>query len=153
ALQTGIDRQLTAAIAGHAGQGEVWSGSWRWWEHRPRVAAGFAAPRVGWLGGLWRVDASWERQTYSADGSADSVREDRRQGLVSLRNWLTPTLRYDVRGGIDVWAGRDRRIVTGGSLEARLFHDRLSVQGTYDRWHSVSGGNAAFSAASALLTF
>ena len=61
------DRELAGAIASPSGGGELWTASWRWWEHRPRVAGGLAAPAP--FGGVWRVEALGERQTY-ADGAA-----------------------------------------------------------------------------------
>lgn len=59
-----IDREISVAIPGNTGQGELWEASWRWWDGRPRVAASFSAPRAGRLGGIWRVNGFWEAQTY-----------------------------------------------------------------------------------------
>ena len=71
-LQAAIDREARVTIPGSTGQGEVWSASWRWWNGRPRVTVGFASPRGGHLPGIWRVDASWESQTYRS-GEHDAI--------------------------------------------------------------------------------
>ncbi|MDQ3348325.1 MAG: cysteine peptidase family C39 domain-containing protein, partial [Acidobacteriota bacterium] len=75
ALRALTDRELAASIASPTGGGELWSASWRWWEHRPRVAGSFAAPSP--YGGVWRMEAFAEKQSY-ADGSA-IVQESRRR--------------------------------------------------------------------------
>ncbi len=151
-VQTIIDRQASVAIAGGSGQGEVWSGSWRWWENRPRVAFGFAAPVAGTLRGVWSVNTAWERQTYAQRPELPARVEDRRGGVMSLRNWLMPALGYEVRAGVDVWNRANRTLTAGATLETRLFNDRVSVIATYDRWQSVNGG-VDFAAASTIATF
>lgn len=55
------DREVTGAVASPTGGGELWTASWRWWEHRPRVGLAFDAPSPS--GGLWGVELYDERQT------------------------------------------------------------------------------------------
>src|SRR3954471_20165092 len=66
AARTLATRELDVAIPGATGQGEVWSAGWRWWSHRPGVDVGFAAPRVGRVPGVWKVDASWQSDAYAS---------------------------------------------------------------------------------------
>ncbi len=151
-LQAVINREVTASVAGWSGQGEMWSGSWRWWTHRPRVAGSFSAPRTGRLAGVWRVEAAWEAQTYDFGGALGWRREDRRTGLLSIRNWITGDTRYELRGGLDVWDQRRRAVVTGGTLEQRLLANRVALTGSLDRW-SVIGGDPHFFSGSATAAF
>lgn len=133
-----IDRELTVAVPGGTGQGEVWSGSWRWWHDRPRVAFAFAAPRVGWLPGVWQVDGSWEAQTYAVNDTA--IRDARTHAGIGLADWLTSTLRYQIGVGLDDWHPSERAASIGGTLEQRLFGDRVSLMASATNWTSVSGG-------------
>lgn len=149
-IQTVVDREITSTLAGWSGQGEVWSASWRWWEHRPKIAGSFSAPLVGRMRGVWRVDGAWEAQTYRVDG--DDVREDRRSALLSLRNWITPAIRYEARAGIDVWDRTRKSVVAGATLEGRLFDDRLAITGSIDRWSGLQN-TPGFAAGSGLATF
>lgn len=151
AIQTAINREIVAPLAGRSGQGEMWTVSWRWWENRPRVAGSFAAPRTGPLGGIWRVEGIWEKQAYDTGGT-EPVRESRRTGLLAWRNWLTGTTRADLRSGLDTWNGSRRAVVTGGTVEQRLFADRLTVTGSYDRWFSIAD-SPGFAAAAATAAF
>jgi hypothetical protein len=158
--QTAIDREVSVAIPGNTGQGELWEAAWRWWDGRPRVAASFSAPRAGRLGGIWRVDGSWEAQTYNGPGDAGSrggIREEQTRGALSFLNWVTPNLRIEASSGIDVWnrdTGLDvaagssqnprtqtpRTFFLGGSIEWRLATDRVSVAGASTSWSPAGEG-------------
>ena len=141
-----IDRELTVAVPGGTGQGEVWSGSWRWWRDRPRLAFGFAAPRTGRLPGVWQAEGSWEAQTYAVNGAVNgavndaAVRDSRSHAGIGLGDWITSTLRYQVAAGLDDWNRSDRAASIGATLERRLFADRLSLAASGTNWLDVSGG-------------
>jgi len=107
------------SIPGFTGQGDVWSASWRWWEHRPRVAVGVAAPRVAGLPGVWRVDASWERETYRLEpsGSPGVIVQSHTHGSLAVSDWITSNLRYSVGGGLDAWDTFGKAASIAGSLE------------------------------------
>jgi hypothetical protein len=140
AVRAGIDRELAVTLPGFTGQGEVWSASWRWWRNRPRVAFGFAAPRVGRLPGVWRVEASWDVESYGAGDSPSSIgRESRRHGDLSVADWITGDLRYSLTAGVDAWNTGRRAASLGGSLERRWFDDRLSISGDATSWLGLSG--------------
>jgi hypothetical protein len=138
AVRAGVDREASIALPGFTGQGEVWTGTWRWWNNRPRVAIGFAAPRVAGLFGVWRVEGSWEAETYAAGGAI--VRESRRHGGITVSDWMTGNLRYALHAGADVWSTGRRAASVGGSLERRWLDDRLSLGGDVTAWVPVDGG-------------
>jgi hypothetical protein len=144
-VQTALEREARVAIPGAAGQAELWSASWRWWEGRPRVAVGFAMPSTSRLGGVWHLDAAWESQAYTAadsNGTAGSpFAEVRSHGALTIGDWLTPRLRYSVTGGVDTWRGRSytgRTVLAGGSLERRWMEDRLAVSASATAWAPVA---------------
>jgi Peptidase_C39 like family len=136
-----IDREADVAVPGLTGQGEVWEASWRWWTNRPRVAVAFAAPRVGWMPGVWRVEGSWEAQTYSFDGttSGSRLRETRTHGGISVSDWLTGNVKYDARVGVDGWNHGRRTVSIGGGLQRRLARDRVAIFGDVDAWMPIEG--------------
>ena len=167
AVQAGVDREATVLAPGFTGQGDAWAASWRWWANRPAVSVGFAAPRVHGWPGVWRVDGGWQSDAFALVGTGFAgpdrvVQETRAHAGLSVADWLTGSLRYSISAGFDSWnsdqagAGvqvvprndQTRAISAGGSLEQRLFADRVSLAGTFTRWTPVSVG-AAFSAAGA----
>ena len=106
------DRELSVDVASPTGGGERWRGSWRWWERRPRVAIGLAAPAP--FGGVWTLDVFDERQTYGfVEGE---VVERRRAALFSASDWITGTTRLEGAIGVDRWSGESSGLVRGGIL-------------------------------------
>src|SRR5262245_9122313 len=149
AVRSAVDREVGIASPGFAGQGELWTARWRWWQERPSVAFGFATPHLGRLPGVWRVDASWESQSYALDANAPDaaiVRESRTHGGLTTSDWLTAGLRYSVGGGLDAWSADRKTAFVTGSLERRLLGDRLSASGTLTSWSGLTGGHGFTSA-------
>ena len=132
-----IDREVTVSLPGFTGEGEVWKAGWRFWSNRPRVAVGFVAPRLSRVPGIWSVDASWDVQTFAVADSTSLLRESRTHGGVAVTDWMTAMLRYSLRGGLDRWNGGRRAASIGGTLERRLFRDRVSVVLDGERWVSI----------------
>ena len=128
---------MTLSVPGFTGEGEIWKASWRFWSNRPRVAVGFVAPRLSRLPGIWSVDASWDVQTFAVADSTSLLRESRTHGGVAVTDWMTAMLRYTLRGGLDRWNGGRRAASVGGTLERRLFRDRVSVVLDAERWVSI----------------
>ncbi len=127
-VRAAIDREMRLDVPGFSGQGELWSASWRWWSGRPRVAMGFATPKFGRLPGIWRVDGSWESQTYALGNSVtQNLTETRLHGSLSVSDWLTSRVRYSLSGGFDAWNGARRTASLGASLEHRWLRDRLAI--------------------------
>ena len=139
AARSAIDREMTFATPGFSGQGELWTASWRWWNDRPRVAGSFAAPRTGHLPGVWRVDASWETQTYALDaGAAALIRESRTHGGLTVSDWISGKVRYSVGAGIDVFDGARKTAFVNATLERRLMDDRVSLSTDVTNWSSFT---------------
>ena len=124
ALRAAVDRELAAGVANVSGAGELWTASWRWWTHRPRLALAFTTPAP--FGGTWGVDAFDERQTYSTPGSI--IEESRRGAHVHVSDWTRSGLRWQGGAGLDRWRGRERSLSVGVSAHQRLAGDRAFVE-------------------------
>jgi hypothetical protein len=148
-----INREIAVALPGSSGQGEVWSASWRWWNNRPKAALSFAAPHVAGLFGVWRVDGSWETESYTT-GGAELQHEVRGHGALTVSDWLTGALRYSLSGGVDTWSTL-RAVSAGASLERRWLADRLAVTATATMWLPFASDMAAssFNALGARVSF
>jgi hypothetical protein len=140
AIRAAVDRESSVTLPGFTGQGEVWTASWRWYQNRPRVAIGFAAPRVGGLFGVWRVEGVWEAETYAI--GPEVRREVHNHAGLSVSDWMTGNLRYALSAGVDVWQGGRRTAAAGGSLERRWLSDRLALAGDATTWIPADGGRA-----------
>jgi hypothetical protein len=133
-------------------------------------------PGVWRVEGGWQSDAfSFAGVGFAGRlaGPDQVVHETRAHAALSVTDWLTGSLRYSISAGFDSWSAeadrgpaeaghygvpdgvqavarhdQTRAIGTGGSLEQRLFGDRVSLAGTFTRWTPISQG-AAFSAAGA----
>jgi hypothetical protein len=151
AARTATDREVAVMLPGVTGQGELWTASWRWWEERPRVAFGFAALRVAGFPGVWRVDASWEQETYAFAGTAP-FSESRVHGGLTVSDWLTGRVRYAFSSGLDSWQGSRKTVSLGGTLEQRAFQDRVSLVVNATQWLPITG-EPAFHAAGAQAIF
>jgi hypothetical protein len=124
------DRELTVAIASPAGGGELWTVAWRWWERRPRVALAFSAPAP--FGGVWRVEAFDERQTYGS--SAASFAEGRRGAAAGLADWFGAATRWEATIGIDRWREHGRAASLGAGIERHLSSGRLVASTRAASW-------------------
>lgn len=153
-INTGVNREIAVAIPGRGGQGDVWSAGWRWWAHRPGVSVGFAAPRPHGLPGVWRVDGSWQEETYASDRSSERssfVRESRTRGALTMSDWLTGATRYEISAGLDAWDGERKTASIGGSIERRAFGDRVSISADATQWTAFASGSAFHSAGAHLV--
>ncbi len=138
-----VNRDIDVDAPGFTGQGELWSADWQWWTHRPRVAFAFAAPRAGWLPGVWSVEGSWESQRYILDRNTRAfVDETRAHGGISVGDWLTGNLRYRVAAGFDAWNSAQRTASVGVELERRFARDRLGVVADASAFAPVSAGSS-----------
>jgi len=135
-----VEREADVAVPGSTGQGEVWEVSWRWWNNRPRVAVSFATPRVGWLPGVWRVEGSWEEQTYARSPDDSRIREQRTHAGLAISDWLTGNVRYELTGGVDSWNRNDRTISAGAGVQRRMFDDRLALFADASAWFGMGDG-------------
>ncbi len=138
--EAAVTREISASVPGGEGAGGLWSASWRWWAGRPRIGLSFAAPHAGRLAGIWRVDASWEAQTYMPPAGA-AARETRVHGGLAISDWITPSVRYEVSAGLDAW-NSVRAPFAGARLERRWLGDRLSLSAGATAWRPVDGSRA-----------
>jgi peptidase C39-like protein len=146
-LHAAADREVSLSLPGSTGQGDLWTASWRWWTNRPRVAIEFAAPRFAGLPGVWRVDASWETETFALGSSAAPAewRQSRTHGGFTVEDWLTPNLRYTIGAGLDAWTVDGRSVESLRSLERLTLEDEGSAQ---EEQNLVAARKAASVAAS-----
>ena len=151
-VRAAVDRDLSIAAPGVTGQGEVWSASWRWWNHRPGVTVGFAAPRPRGLPGVWRIEGSWQAETYAGTAAAPAslVRESRTRGALTVSDWLSGSVRYTLTAGLDSWNGDRKTASVGGAIERRLLRDRVSLSIDGSRWIPIAEGHAFDSAGARL---
>jgi hypothetical protein len=127
-----VDRELSTALASLTGGGELISASWRWWEHRPRLAFSLAAPAPHALGGgVWRVDASRETETFGEQAFA----ETRSRAGLTVANWLSSRLRAEGSVGIERFGpASDRTAALSGAIELWPVHDRLAIEARAGAW-------------------
>ena len=97
------------------------------------VAASYAAPGPG---GVWRLDASRETQTFRASGPS-GFDETRTRAAVDVSNWIDQRTR--VRGGaaIDSWSDRPRTVAVSGRVEFWPVVDRLAVEAGAGTWRGA----------------
>lgn len=135
-------REVSVTIASPSGGAERWDVSYRWWERRPRVGLAFSSPTP--FGGIWRLEAFDERQTYDGDAA---IVERRRGALFAVHDWIDKDTRIDASAGIDRWRGSGTSMSLGGALERRLLQDRMTIAAHGRRWlggaGSWSGGVSA----------
>ena len=148
---TYANQELTATIPGGAGQGSLWTASWRWWANRPRLGLEFAAPQVHGLPGTFRVDAFWAAQTFAEASSVSTgapVREDQLHGGLRWSNWIDSRWRYELSVGADAWGNGNeandvgRAVSVGAMLEPHFFNDRLIASASIERWMPLSSAEA-----------
>jgi hypothetical protein len=141
ALGAAANREAVVTLANVSGGGDAVGISWRWWEHRPKVAIAYAAPGPG---GIWRLEASRETQTY-ADGTV-TFEESRTRGGVELSNWIDQRTR--LRSGVSVerWTDRQRTVAVAAGVEMWPLIDRLVLETAGTLW---TGSGDAFAAANA----
>lgn len=118
AVRSITDRELRVNVAGPTGGGELWTGAWRWWEHRPRLEFGVAAPSP--FGGIWSLTGFGETQTYGMDEAP--ISERRRGAELSASDWFTGSTRVQGSLAFDRWSTGMTTSVGAGV--GRAFHDR-----------------------------
>jgi hypothetical protein len=125
------DREIAGRVSSPSGGGEAWTASWRWWEHRPRVAGSFDAPAP--FGGTWGVAAFHETQSYAS--STDTIEETHRRVEFHASEWMRPGFQWSAGAAFDTWRGRTERALSLRiGAEQRLARDRLSVSAAGEFW-------------------
>ena len=140
-LRAVTDREIGLALASPTGGGELWAASWRWWERRPRVSFGIAAPSP--FGGVWSIEAFGERQAYGLPGS--EIQERRRGATFMASDWVTGALKLEAGTSLERWDAGSTASLHGG-LE-RVFHEGLGTA-VFSGTVMVGAHRAALAAAS-----
>ena len=95
-LSTAATREVRLAMGPISGGGEEYTFGWRVWRHRPQIGVVMRAP-APW-GGVWGVDADWERQPFDTVSVPTSERSTVR---ASLADWITGAMRWEASGGLE----------------------------------------------------
>ena len=143
ALGAAANREVAVSLANVSGGGDAVGLSWRWWQHRPKIAVSYAAPGPG---GIWRLDASRETQTFADRGL--TFEETRIRGGVELSNWIDQRTR--LRGGLSIerWTDRRRTMSVAGRAEWWPVLDRLAIETGGAAW---AGSGDSFGTADAVV--
>ena len=144
-------REVDASLANVTGGGDVVTASWRWWTHRPMIAASYAVPAPRAIGGgVWRLDASRETQTFGRSASE----ETRTRVGFEMSQWVSERMR--LRGGVGIerfTAGttvdtlavdRARTAIVSGRVEYWPLVDRLTIDAGGSRWQGARESFGAF---------
>jgi hypothetical protein len=129
-LRAATNRELGTSLSNVSGGGDVVSLSWRWWEHRPMVAASYAAP--GPLG-IWRLDASRETQTFGAS----AFEETRTRAGAEIANWIDQRTRVRAGVGFEGWTDRPRTAAVSAHVEFWPVVDRLALEAGGATWRGA----------------
>lgn len=133
-LEAAIDREVTPTFASLTGGGELLSGTWRWWPHRPMVSGSFAAPAPRVIGGTWRIDVLDETQTF---GSTALTETRTHAGLFADR-WVASSLKIGGGLSLEDWRNGPQMMAVSTDAELHELGDRVIAAGAW----SWFGGNA-----------
>ena len=140
-----IQREIRFDVAAPAGSGELWTVAWRWWEARPRVAFSLRVPVTPRLPGVLTIEGLWQTSSYelaSAGPSRSRVirKDDRRRAVVTLADWASRSVRWQVGGALDRWADNSY-LSMGAAFDLRVAGDRVSLGLDTAAWVPVASGD------------
>ena len=128
-LSAATMRELRLTLGSPAGGGELLGFAWRFWPHRPRVGVAARAP-APW-GGLWGVEGEWERQALAVPGASPL---EHRALRMSVADWATSALRWELNGGFEHRPANGRYGVIGGGAMVATPRDRLAARVESAAW-------------------
>jgi hypothetical protein len=132
-LSTAATREVRLAVGPISGGGEKYTFGWRVWRHRPQVGVAMRAP-APW-GGVWGIDADWERQPFDTAAVPTSERSTVR---AALSDWATGAVRWEASGGVEQREnGRGYGRIAGGVAVVSP-GDRIEVSARAETW--LGGG-------------
>jgi len=140
-LRAATDREIATSFSSVSGGGDLVTVSWRWWEHRPRVAASYAAP--GPLG-IWRLDASRETQTFGAS----AFEETRTHAGAEISNWIDQRIRVRAGAALENWSDRPRTAAVSAHVDVWPVVEHLAFEARGVTWR---GAGVPFGAANTAL--
>ena len=146
-VRTLTTREATWRVSSPTGGGERLDLFARWWEARPAVGAALMVPLgARRLGGILRLEGAFARESFQTTTTSDvPLIEDRRSAAVSLSDWATADLRWDVTARLDRWSDRPMALGLGGALEHRL-GDAAAIRLRGDVWPAGGFGSASLGA-------
>ena len=134
ALSAAVTRELRVSTGSLVGGGERVEFAWRFWPHRPRVAARIEAP-APW-GGVWSAQAYAERQPFDTPAIPPV---DQKGGRLALSDWAAARWRWTLTAGIDEWSGTGARGATGAALEFVSLDARFDARAGANAWPGRAG--------------
>jgi hypothetical protein len=131
--------EIRLDIANLTGQGDVWTGAYRWSGPRRRVI-GRLESAVPHLPGVVSLEGLFERQTYLVP-ALGTVVEGRRRVSATVTDWRTSWWRWSGGAAFDRIAERNHLGFDGG-IDLRALRDHLSFIGTGSVWTPLQTGEA-----------
>lgn len=125
AIYAATQREARINVSSPSGNGELWTASTRWWAGRPRVEVALAVPKLTRWIGRWRIAGGWERQTYRH--STTTIESERRHASVSVGDWASGRVRWQLGTAIDRWNGGATHLSILGEIERRFAGDHVAV--------------------------
>jgi hypothetical protein len=128
-LSAAATRELRLTVGSAAGGGELLGFGWRFWPNRPRVGMSARAP-APW-GGIWGVDAEWERQALDLPAAPPL---EHRSVRMTVSDWATSALRWELNGGLEHRPAAGRYGLVGGAVMLATPRDRLTAHAGGVAW-------------------
>jgi len=151
AVWLAVSHDLRYVASSLLGAGELWRLDWRWAARRPALSVTMAVPDVQPLRGITTIHFLTESQTYRLrpDGAVSpEVSEARRRVMFGLTDWATSRLHWQIAGGLDRIAERDR-LALSSALDWRLAGDHIALGAAGGWWSPGTGATRAFTTGSA----
>ena len=139
ALSAAATREVRVSTGSLTGGGESMEFAWRFWPHRPRVAAGIDAP-APW-GGVWSAQAYSERQPFDTPDLAPARQAGGRLGLA---NWAAARWRWSFSAGLDEWSAIGAHAAAGGGLQFVARDERFEAAAGTTVWRGSTGYGTVF---------
>jgi hypothetical protein len=136
AASAAVTRDLRVKTGSITGGGESLEFAWRFWPHRPRLAARVEAPAL-W-GGVWAVQAYSERQPFNMQ---EIPRAEQTGGRLSFSNWATARWRWTISAGLDEWSASGTQAAADVALQFVSLDERFEARA--DATASRGGGGYA----------
>ncbi len=140
-----VERRVKLAVSSPTGGGEPWTADWRWERHRPRVAIGLVVPQRPAIGGLWRIDALWARDSFAAstaDAPIAIATETRRRVSLQVSDWASARLRWSAGAGLDQWDHRGHHLSVDLGVETRDPADHRTIWAETSIWMPLHARSA-----------
>src|SRR5688500_9150177 len=134
AVSTAVTREVRVKTGSLSGGGESIEFAWRFWPHRPRVAARIEAP-APWGGG-WAAQAYSERQPFNRPEIARAEQTGVRLGF---SDWAAARWRWTFSAGADEWSDIGVHAAAAGALRLVSLDERFEAGAEATVWRGASG--------------